>query len=85
MTREEFREEALWNYAQHIKEPTVMVYVSPFEEWLIEKLFIASKYGINPSDPSVAARYTCNNCMIKDDCLYAWDGYNTDGDCLGNK
>jgi hypothetical protein len=28
---------------------------------------------------------TCNQCDASDRCQYAWDGYNTSGDCLGEK
>jgi len=28
---------------------------------------------------------TCFKCDEKDTCKYAWDLYNTDGDCLANK
>lgn len=28
---------------------------------------------------------TCHRCSEKDVCEYAWDPYNTDGDCLASK
>ena len=28
---------------------------------------------------------TCTNCPINDTCMYAWDDYNTNGDCLLEK
>lgn len=28
---------------------------------------------------------TCNDCPINDTCMYAWDSYNEDGDCLLDK
>lgn len=30
-------------------------------------------------------RFTCNECPDKDMCEFAWDLYNTDGDCLLDK
>jgi len=30
-------------------------------------------------------KFTCNTCFSKDECQYAWDLYNTDGDCLALK
>lgn len=32
-------------------------------------------------DPS----YTCHTCDVKDKCLFAFDPYNRDGDCLAVK
>lgn len=29
--------------------------------------------------------YTCNGCPDVQGCEYAWDDYNTDGDCLASK
>ena len=31
------------------------------------------------------AAYTCNDCTDNKTCKYAWDLYNTDGDCLASK
>lgn len=31
------------------------------------------------------ARCTCTDCPINSNCMYAWDDYNTDGDCLLEK
>ena len=28
---------------------------------------------------------TCFRCLMVDRCVYAWDAYNTNGDCLGDK
>lgn len=28
---------------------------------------------------------TCWDCPLNKDCLFAWDSYNTGGDCLANK
>jgi len=33
----------------------------------------------------VDAFYTCNNCKDKHICRFAFDEYNTDGDCLADK
>jgi hypothetical protein len=30
-------------------------------------------------------RCTCYKCGAKDVCEWAWDWYNSDGDCLGDK
>ncbi len=30
-------------------------------------------------------RITCTNCPDNDVCEFAFDGYNTDGDCLADK
>lgn len=30
-------------------------------------------------------RITCTNCEVNDNCEYAFDPYNTDGDCLALK
>ena len=29
--------------------------------------------------------YTCHKCEAKNNCEYAWDDYNTNGDCLAEK
>ena len=29
--------------------------------------------------------YTCHKCGAKDNCQYAWDDYNINGDCLAEK
>jgi hypothetical protein len=29
--------------------------------------------------------FTCNNCSEKETCPFAWDHYNTNGDCLAEK
>ena len=29
--------------------------------------------------------YTCFKCPLKETCEYAWDDYNTNGDCLAEK
>lgn len=30
-------------------------------------------------------KYTCSNCSVHEICPYAYDSYNTDGDCLADK
>lgn len=30
-------------------------------------------------------KFTCDTCLAKYDCVYAFDYYNTDGDCLAEK
>lgn len=30
-------------------------------------------------------QHTCNECTAQDTCEYAWDNYNTNGDCLASK
>ena len=32
-----------------------------------------------------ADKYTCDTCAVQRRCLFAWDAYNTDGDCLMEK
>ena len=34
---------------------------------------------------SVDVNITCSTCACNDNCEYAWDLYNTDGDCLALK
>lgn len=34
---------------------------------------------------SPAREVTCEKCQYNDACEYAWDLYNTDGDCLAMK
>ena len=33
----------------------------------------------------VIENFTCNNCDYEHKCNYAWDLYNTNGNCLENK
>ena len=33
----------------------------------------------------VVPKSTCFNCKDNDSCEFAWDGYNTEGDCLAIK
>ena len=35
--------------------------------------------------PPAKEDLTCNTCDEKNSCLYAWDLYNTNGDCLAEK
>ena len=30
-------------------------------------------------------RFTCDACICNDECVYSFDPYNTDGDCLAEK
>ncbi len=48
-----------------------MDYNAAWREWL--------KFGLDIN------KCTCNECDKKDKCPYAWDVYNADGDCLGQK
>jgi DNA repair exonuclease SbcCD ATPase subunit len=34
---------------------------------------------------SFESRYTCFTCSIADSCKYAYDNYNTNGDCIAEK
>ena len=36
-------------------------------------------------DTATTKPSTCANCTSVDECPYAWDPYNTDGDCLAMK
>lgn len=42
----------------------------------------APQYVIPPKTPPTI---TCQGCPHNDDCTFAWDLYNTDGDCLDEK
>lgn len=46
-----------------------------------EKTDIITYLPFKPGD----ARCTCTDCPINGNCMYAWDDYNTDGDCLLEK
>lgn len=37
------------------------------------------------SDPELIVEVTCQFCSHNDNCEFAWDLYNTDGDCLAIK
>lgn len=37
------------------------------------------------TDQKPRHEFTCFNCKDEFECPYAYDWYNTDGDCLGNK
>jgi hypothetical protein len=39
----------------------------------------------NVKNPHDRKPFTCANCHDKDICKFAWDLYNTNGDCLANK
>lgn len=56
-----------------------MKYEECFTPEIIDSL---AKDGINV--PSKEAM-TCAQCVCADDCPYAWDLYNTEGDCLADK
>jgi len=74
MTRSEFKEGVMVNWDVE-KESLV--------DYLINIIWKISKYAKEPEKGK--ENFTCHNCCIKDNCLYAWDGWNTDGDCLGDK
>jgi hypothetical protein len=44
-------------------------------------------YPLIPAEAFEVAREdtTCFHCEINKDCKFAWDPYNTDGDCLADK
>lgn len=42
------------------------------------KMFVEKRH-LNPED------CTCHDCECNIDCEFAYDGYNTDDDCLANK
>lgn len=44
---------------------------------------LATMFGEHPE--SVVSSITCEDCPHNDDCEWAWDLYNTDGDCLAMK
>lgn len=41
--------------------------------------YLKEEFGIELED------FTCHSCNLKEACSYAYDGYNTDGDCLALK
>ena len=51
--------------------------VDPLEELSDEEM--EARFGV-PKDMT-----TCYDCPSKETCRYAWDPYNTDGDCLASK
>lgn len=36
-------------------------------------------------EDKIATIYTCHNCKAQDTCEWAWDHYNTTGDCIAEK
>jgi hypothetical protein len=54
-----------------------------------DKPWVCRNYGSLPGKPPEDAAerqtYTCNKCAANLSCPYAWDGYNTNGDCLAEK
>lgn len=50
---------------------------SPFEE--VQCNFC------NGTGQLLKSKFTCHTCDAKDTCPYAWDWYNTNGDCLAEK
>lgn len=44
---------------------------------------IAVKRGYNTFP--IPEKFTCDDCADKDVCDWAWDLYNTNGDCLATK
>ena len=43
---------------------------------------IVIKMQADGDDPPAKDRFTCNGCIDVDKCEFAWDPYNTDGECL---
>lgn len=41
--------------------------------------------SMKEEDPSDKEMYTCYGCGARDRCEFAWDEYNTNGDCLAEK
>lgn len=48
-------------------------------KWTFEQVEPIEAYEVDPETT------TCYNCENKDICKYAFDPYNTEGDCLANK
>lgn len=59
-----------------------MVIESP--EWLAGMTYDEYKEMMGEPEPT-RERTTCWTCTDNDKCEYAWDWYNTDGDCLAIK
>jgi hypothetical protein len=64
-------------------------------DWVAELMAAGERMG-NAVDELHAAReaeeilqaeapFTCNTCLIKDDCEFAFDLYNLHGECLASK
>lgn len=41
--------------------------------------------GAEIGSPNCCKSYTCTKCDVRDKCLFAFDPYNTNGDCLATK
>lgn len=56
----------------------------PNAAWIAaEEVRIRLSKHAPPYDPDM--EITCENCGINDKCEWAWDDYNTNGDCLAIK
>lgn len=73
ITREEMRDDDPWLY----KRPST-------EEELREER-IASIAELAEAGHIIDRGFTCDNCGMKAVCSLAFDGYNTNGDCLYDK
>jgi DNA-directed RNA polymerase subunit RPC12/RpoP len=56
-------------------------FINPQEDELLEKDY--QKFVIKVDKET--KNYTCLHCSMNRECKYAWDLYNTNGDCLANK
>ena len=54
------------------------------KEQEMAKLFVES-WKERTGDVINQNKITCNGCVLNDGCPYAWDHYNTEGDCLMEK
>lgn len=45
-------------------------------------LDIAHIRGVSVEVVRVQIKFTCDECKNPEDCVWAFDSYNTDGDCL---
>lgn len=52
------------------------------QDWLDSQKTIARQAKVIENLKDVV---TCVGCAVNESCPYAWDGYNTNGDCLAEK
>lgn len=60
-----------------LKVPRTPAQMKAFRKTVIAR--VAEITGTSP------AKFTCDDCKIANICTLAFDGYNTDGDCLYDK
>lgn len=76
-------------YESHIPtgcEETELVQFVTYDDYLklLKKKFLEVKELKNTIE-TIGKEFTCTKCEMNKDCKYAWDQYNTGGDCLAEK